>query len=408
MVKPIVAKSKTINLQAEIDRAIISEGVVHLPAGRFETETLNIKGSVWLQGIPGHTVLVSLGGGPILSIADAQNVSISGTSFVGTNAKLTEEQAKSALVIARSCENLRIEDCIFSDSKNSGLSLDRCSGQISSCHFTELGQYGIFAWNSKGLVISNNDVSQIGNNGILVWRAELSEDGTQVLGNRVHNIRADAGGDGQNGNGINIFRAGNVITANNRVSDTAFSSIRYNSGSNAQILGNSLSRSGEVALFVEFSYEGAIVANNIIDDAQWGIEITNLDVGGRLGVCSGNLIRNIRGGPMADAGESAGIIAEGETLISNNVLENIITIGIRLGWGPYARNLLAQGNIIRNCERGIVVTTSEGAGQQMVTGNMISGAKLGGIQGMDYNTVTLTDMLKAPPHISISNNTITD
>ena len=53
-----------------------------------------------------------------------------------------------------------------------------------------------------------------------------------------------------------------------------------------------------MALYVEFAFEGAIVANNLIDGGNGGISFANfIEHGGRLGVCSGNIVRNIRGGP---------------------------------------------------------------------------------------------------------------
>lgn len=405
--QPILAASKTIDWQSEINRAIQTGGVVGLPAGRIAISGLKINGRVWLQGVPGHTELVSSDGGPILHISDAQDITLSGISFRGKTVPSTDDLENSGLVVAQAATNLNIEACTFSGSPFSGLRLFSCSGRISNSTFHTLGITGIFAFDSRGLIISNNDVFEIGNNGIQVWRSEVGADGSQVLGNYVHSIRADAGGDGQNGNGINIYRASNVISANNRVHDVAFSGIRYNSGSNAQIFGNSLSRCGEVALFVEFSYEGAVVANNLIDNATWGISITNYDVGGRLATCTGNVVRNIHGGMSEGAGEACGIIAEADTAINSNVLDDIKGIGIRLGWGPFARNLMAQGNIIRTCGRGIVVSTTPGAGPQMVTGNMISEAKLGAIVGMDHNEVTLEDFAVAPGNLRVSNNSVT-
>ncbi|TGS88727.1 TIGR03808 family TAT-translocated repetitive protein, partial [bacterium M00.F.Ca.ET.177.01.1.1] len=102
---------------------------------------------------------------------------------------------------------------------------------------------------------------------ILVHRWQAAEDGTIVSGNRVQRIGARSGGTGQNGNGINAFRAGNVIISGNVVSDCAFTAIRANSASNLQITGNSCSRSGETGIYSEFSFEGAILSNNLVDGA---------------------------------------------------------------------------------------------------------------------------------------------
>jgi pectate lyase len=98
-------------------------------------------------------------------------------------------------------------------------------------------------------------------------------------------------------------------------------------------------------------------------------------------------------------------------LVSNNVLEDIESYAINLGWGKYCRNLTAQGNIIRNCQRGISFSTSEGAGKVLIANNMIEGASLAAIQGMDYLNATTDDLSVAgstlPANATITNNVIT-
>ena len=39
--------------------------------------------------------------------------------------------------------------------------------------------------------------------------------------------------------------------------------------------------------------QGSLIANNLIDGAATGISITNLDTGGQLAVCNGNIVRNL-------------------------------------------------------------------------------------------------------------------
>jgi putative cofactor-binding repeat protein len=80
-------------------------------------------------------------------------------------------------------------------------------------------------------------------------------------------IKAGLGGSGQYGNAINAFRAGNVIVRGNRIRNCDYSPERGNSASNIQISGNSVSDVREVALYSEFSFEGAVIANNTVDGA---------------------------------------------------------------------------------------------------------------------------------------------
>ncbi len=367
------AKANPINdLQAALEKAIQGEGVLRLPAGLFSVSTLRITAPVRLEGIAGQTKLVSPDGAPVLEIEEAENVSISGLTFDGGE------------VLARSAKGLTIENCIFANSKKSGLRLEGCSGHVRGNHFSNIGQTAVFARDSKGLEISGNHAQDIGNNGIQVWTSEPMEDGTLVSNNRVERVAATDGGTGENGNGINIYKAGNVVVSGNRISDCAFSAIRNNSGGNCQIIGNSISRTGEVAIYCEFAFEGAVVSNNLIEDVAFGISITNFNEGGRLAVVANNLVRKVKGGGSLPQTSAVGIAAEADALVTGNVIEAAAEAGINLGWGQYCRNLSATSNTIRNCGRGIAFSTSEGAGPVMITANRIAGSRTASIQGMNY------------------------
>ena len=185
------------------------------------------------------------------------------------------------------------------------------------------------------------------------------------------------------------------MVANNRIADCFFSAVRNNAGNNCQILGNNISRTGEVAIYVEFAFEGVVVSNNMIDDVGFGISITNFNEGGRLAVCSNNLVRNAKGGTTEGVKIGGGIYAEADTLVSSNVVENAKDVGIGLGWGAYARNLSAQGNLIRDCGKGMTVSVTEGAGPSYLANNVISGSKTAAILGMDHLEMVTDDLGKA-------------
>ena len=90
------------------------------------------------------------------------------------------------------------------------------------------------------LTITGNTVEDCGNGGILIHRWKKGEDGSIVTGNRITRIGANDGGTGQNGNGINIFRAGGVMVSGNQIADCAFTGVRANSASNVQIIWQSM------------------------------------------------------------------------------------------------------------------------------------------------------------------------
>ncbi len=368
---------QTMELQAAIDHAAENGGLLRLAAGKFLVSGLRAKSSLQIEGVARHTKLVAVGKEAIFIIEGAERLNITGITFEGGS---------------------------------NGLVLKNCGGRIWGNEFLLQEKTALFALDSRGLEISGNHVHDIGNNGIQVWTSDKREDGTLVINNRVERIAAKDGGSGQNGNGINIYRAAQVLVANNRIADCFFSAIRNNAGSNCQIMGNNISRTGEVAIYVEFAFEGAVVSNNMIDDVCFGISITNFDEGGRLAVCSNNLVRNAKGGKTEGVTMGGGIYAEADTLVSNNVVENARDVGIALGWGLYARNLSAQGNLIRNCGKGITVSVTKGAGQSYIANNVITGAGIAAILGMDHLIVMTDDLGKAgtkiPDLIQLKDNIV--
>jgi uncharacterized secreted repeat protein (TIGR03808 family) len=272
--------------------------------------------------------------------------------------------------------------------------LRKVSGRITDCEIGDVRKAGLFSEDAAGLEIAHNHVRDCGDNGILVWRSDLGEDATIVSANRIERIAAKSGGSGQNGNAINVFRAGSVIVNGNRIADCAFSAIRSNSGSNCQMIGNSCARLGEVALYAEFSFEGAIIANNTVDKAATGVSVTNFNEGGRLAVVQGNLIRNLF---FRKYGESngVGIAVEADSVVTGNVIEGSTAYGIMIGWGRYLRDVSVTDNLIRNAMIGIGVSIDPAAGTALITNNMISGAKDGAIRAMSGPTPTGPDLAQA-------------
>ena len=171
-----------------------------------------------------------------------------------------------ALLAAHDAKQLEIAECRVLGSGENGITLRQVSGRVRDCEFANIRKGAICS--AKTQPVSRSRITIVhdcGDNGILVWRSDAGEDGTIVTGNRVERIEAKSDGTGQNGNGINVFRAGSVQVSGNRIADCAFTAIRANAASNCQMIGNSCARLGEVALYAEFAFEGAVIANNLVD-----------------------------------------------------------------------------------------------------------------------------------------------
>ena len=376
-------------------------GVVYLGGGNFNVSTLTIKNNVTIVGAPGATRLVAATGGKVFSLKDAGHVVLQGLGLV-------VKGAAGNVLTAEGIERLIVEDCDFSGGE-AGMRVSYCGGRIVGNRFQFHSDVGLQSIDSKGIHISGNRASDVGNCGIQVWQSEKREDGSIITENHISRIDVKGGGNGQNGNGINVFKAGNVTISNNRITDCAFTGIRNNSGANSIITGNSISRCNEVALFVEFNHDGSVVADNIIDTASQGIEIVNYDVGGRLSQCTGNVCRNLTGVDPEGLPLGGGILCDADVIVANNLVDVAKNYGIRLGWGPYGRNLQASNNTIMGCSRGIEFSLAA-PGPYIMTNNIISGAALGAIVGMDHREPITSDLTaagaKLPPHVNISGNMV--
>lgn len=350
---------------------------IFLPPGNYHVSNIRLPRETRLFGVQGATRLIHYGNGSLLSAQDAAMVHLEGLTFDGAGRPLGE-RAK-ALVEMRRVTQLVIDSCNVTNSAASGLVLEQVSGRVERCTISNAAAYALYCVEAGRMRIAFNTITNCADGGILVHRWATGEDGTIITGNRVEKIGARSGGTGQYGNGINIFRADNVIVSDNHIADCAFSAIRANSASNIHITGNQCLRCGETAIYSEFAFEGALISSNIVDTAAIGISIANLNEGGRMAVCSGNIVRNLVDHgpyePFEAMGFGVGISAEADTAITGNVIDTASRCGVLLGWGPYLRNVVATGNMLRGAREGFAISVVEGVGPVLIADNIIDGAE---------------------------------
>jgi uncharacterized secreted repeat protein (TIGR03808 family) len=385
-------EDNTPALQRAIDQAASSRQPLNLRAGTYRASGLELPPGTQILGTAGATRIVANRPGPIVSSAHANDVVLYGLSFDGGGQTLPDG---AGLVSLADGERVRVASCEFVGAAGFGLALDGIGGEVTGCTVLGAADAAIFSINARGLSIARNRVRRAGNNGIQVWRSSQGEDGTLVTDNSIEEIGNRSGGTGQNGNGINVFRAGGVTVRGNRIRDCVFSAIRGNGSSNIRIVENDCRELGEVALYAEFAFEGAIIANNTVDGAGHGVSVTNFNDGGRLAVVQGNIIRNV--GPQARAqienkDHGVGIYVEADTSVSGNVVEKAARAGIGAGWGRYLRDVTITGNVVRQSPVGVSVSVVTGAGAALIANNVISGASQGAIVGMDHLTPVTGDL----------------
>lgn len=391
--------------QAALDLAASTGVPLFLSGGNYNVSAISLPSNLKIFGVPGTVVLKAAAAGPVLSAHDRAHIFIEGIDIDGARGG----NDSGNLIQLFGCEDVRLTAMGVRNGSESGIYLENCEGSVTYCMVSDFRINAIHAQNSAGLILSHNNIKNCGNGGIRVWRYENGHDGTIVTGNRVSNILSDSG-NGQNGNGINIFRADEVIVSDNNITGCDFSAVRANSTNNTIIRGNICTQSREVAIFSEFAFTGSIIADNLIDQAAQGISITNFSDGGRLAVCSGNIVRNIwPSSPTNPDTSPAGIFAEADTAITGNVVETVPGIGILAGWGPYLRNVLIANNVVRDTRIGIGASVAEGAGVARISGNLIADASDVAIAALAWRDIMGTDRaqnLDQFETLTVENNTV--
>ncbi|WDR06443.1 TIGR03808 family TAT-translocated repetitive protein [Devosia rhodophyticola] len=266
---------QTAAVQKAIDSAASSGLSLTLPPGEIGVGTLNFPPRLALEGSGSKTILRALGSDPIARIENGERIVIEDIAFAAAPDAPTDQGPLLDFVRSVGVDLVR---CRLSGG-GGGILARNSVLNIAGCSFADHADAAIHSANSGGMSITNNRIARCGNAGIRIWRDEAGSDGSIVRGNRIKAIDWRDGGNGQNGNGINIYKADEVIIADNHLDGCAFSAIRLNSTRNVQVSGNLCLNSGEVAIFSEFAFSGSVIANNIIDTAATGISITNLDQG---------------------------------------------------------------------------------------------------------------------------------
>ncbi len=392
-VRPGSPDDQTKALQRAIDEATRAQVPLALPPGVYRTGMLRLQSGAQLIGVRGATKLVFNGGASMLSGEGASSIGLINITLDGGGIALPTRRG---LVHCLDGRDIRITDCEITGSGGNAIWFENISGDVSGNIVTRTAATAIVSFDARGLLVSRNTITGTNDNGIEILRTAIGDDGTLVVDNRIEDIKAGPGGSGQYGNAINAFRAGNVIVRGNRIRNCDYSAVRGNSASNIQISGNSVSDVREVALYSEFSFEGAVIANNTVDGAALGVSVCNFNEGGRIAVVQGNIIRNllpkrpIGTAPDDDAG--VGIYVEADTSVTGNVIENAPSFGIIAGWGKYLRDVVISGNVIRKAFVGVGVSVTSGAGTALVNNNMISETPRGAVVGLDHARPVTSDL----------------
>lgn len=399
-----VAADQSKALQIALGAARAQGRTLLLPGGQLIVSNIDFPDGVHVAGQP-DTVLLAPHGQAVGKATNADNLLIEDVTFNGDTTDETPDLP--GLLQVEGSSGVTLRRCRFSRAGTAGLLLTDSGATIEDCGFEQL-DLAIFSNDSRGLTIRGNRIEKCGNGGILIWRDAPGHDGSIVTGNAIAGVLARSGGSGQNGNGINLFRADDVIVADNVISDCDFSAVRANTTRNAIIRNNNCRNMQETAIWSEFAFSGSVIEGNVIDGAASGISITNLAEGGTLATCNGNIVRNLAASSTNPDARPVGIYVESETTVVGNTVSAVPGIGILAGNGPYLKDVLIADNVVTGAETGIAISVVEGIGAVRVAGNMIAGAQTA-LAGMRWQDVASRDLAADAgkfPGVSVEGNVV--
>ena len=240
------------------------------------------------------------------------------------------------------------------------------AGRIENTEISGAADAGIYSVEASGLQITGNSVSDCANGGILVHRWQPADDGTIVSGNRVTRIQARNGGTGQNGNGINVFRANNVMVSNNMRQRLRLLGDPRQQRQQHPDLREQLHRAAARPASIPSSPSKAPSSTPISSTAPPTASRSSISTkaaawrSARPTSCA----TSRRKGPYQQdpPGFGVGISVEADCSATGNVVENVPLYGMQIGWGEYMRNVVATGNVIRKAGTGIIISVVEGTG----------------------------------------------
>ena len=358
----------TAAIRRAIAKAAGKGGVVFFPPGVYSVSWLEPSSASAWHGIAGASILKQRSKSPLLRLRGRNHVSFNGLVFEGRGGRDLND--KGLLVVEGASGGVSFEQCHVRDALGDGLVIRDSMATVRDCVFERIGDFGIIVNSKLEVRLLFNTLREIGNNGIRIQRSRPEDTRTLVIGNSIDKVRAVSGGDGPYGNGINIFRAHNVLVEGNHITNCAFSAIRSNLGHGCRYIGNHCANSGEVMLYIELgASEAVLMGNHLTNSGSSAISITNFNRGGRLATCTGNIIVNSGG---------SGIKVEADSIVQGNIIDGAPT-GIIAGFGRFVRNVNIDGNIIQDTrapekkklQYDILITNDPKAGKVFATNNRI-------------------------------------
>jgi uncharacterized secreted repeat protein (TIGR03808 family) len=386
--KYVVADGVTDNtsgLTSAVAAAMSAGKELVLPPGTIVTGPISITPTAALKirgsGM-GRTIIrlaSSASPGHLLRIASgtSHRVMVTDLTLDGNNVAMSSDVLTSILKLdSRNNGATVVQRVEVKNATQSGIVAYNSAIELSQSWIHDCVLEGVTPHANYPTEILNNLIENCTRNGIRIGSSASTTkyDGvlTVVEGNRIRNITDAFAGTGQYGNGILIYRVGNVIVRGNTILNVAWAFIRGNRADNLVVANNSgTTNSNQQGIFIEFNSSYATITGNKITSVD-GISVANVDSGAFESAVVGNTVK-ITG---VD-GTSRGIWCE-TGVVANNVIDGGGTCryGVsQIGGGTSGRSqLTVAGNRISGCKYaiGIPTTNTHADSFTEVSGNKVT------------------------------------
>jgi hypothetical protein len=330
--------------------------------------TVRFYGGGTLKWHSGTTALVQCSAGRV--ILDGIKLDGNAISLANNGLGLAYVTGSTAYMEVRYCEitnvGLAASNVGCGITSNLGGKLKASFNNIHDC----LG-FGIHIQGTGKFDLSHNEIHDCGNQGIFCGpnnsgSTDTISDGGMIVGNEINDIRNDAGGTGQYGNGISLFHLDNVVVGPNNIKNPTYSFVRVNSCSNGSITGVVGVNAGETGIYCELGANNYSITGCVLQGtAGWGISVTNLPAGVRNVVVSGCHVFDFG----KTATRAAGIQIE-FGLAQGNIIDGNGNAGATWGVSTAPAGLSSdwqsriESNDVSGCKYDIGVAASSVAGTQ--------------------------------------------
>lgn len=409
------------DVQAAFDQARSAGLPLFIRPGTYPTTEITVNASngggqsLWVYAMPSTVTLQLTSGSNLLNINGVNRCRIENIDFDGNHVTFANLSDSSALIALNNARYTQIFNCQIYNSVACGVYASNGSDNtIRDCivYGCSVGLWTLDSFSQ----ISSNIVQSCANNGVMIWTSNVTGNNSIVSGNLITSI-ASGSGTGQNGNGIEVYKAVAVNVIGNSISGCQYSAIRFNGGGDAIVLGNNCYGARETAIFIEAptsgtDLNGAVVCANMVDTAGNGISVANSGDGGqgtaRSVAISGNRVAGIVHQTINDPGYipttsiAFGISVERACVVSGNLVDGAAGVGINVGHNSASGDVNTTGNLVLNSPLGIAYSAQNGAGNIVISSNEIQGASSGAIVSGVYDDGTDT-LYRVPGSIDYGN-----